>query len=185
MSVEDFGKITTKSGDLGVSSNWSGRRIPKSDEFFDVLGDIDELSSWIGTVLKTRDNRFVAVNSERLTTIQNRLHDIMALVATDPDIDFSGVFHSEAYQALKPVTPLHIEEDLEDYQKDILKTVDIPSKFILPGGFIHQARTCCRRAERTIVKFMNHNKMRYDLNNSSRYLNRLSDLLFALATKYD
>ena len=54
--------------------------------------------------------------------------------------------------------------------------------FILPGGSaagaaLHQARAVCRRAERRIVG-LGSNSVEPDI---LRYINRLSDLLFALA----
>jgi cob(I)alamin adenosyltransferase len=55
--------------------------------------------------------------------------------------------------------------------------------FILPGGsiagaFLHNARTVCRRAERSVTKLANEQKINPEV---LRYLNRLSDLLFVLA----
>jgi cob(I)alamin adenosyltransferase len=64
--------------------------------------------------------------------------------------------------------------------------VVIQPNFIPPGGTpasadIDIARTVCRRAERTLVRFMNANPERYDLKNLSILLNRMSDYLFILA----
>lgn len=183
--LEDFDKVTTKSGDYGVSSNWSGRRIDKSDEVFDVLGNIDELSTWIGTLIKKGTFDFYKEEGAKLTAIQNRLHDIMSQVATDPWEDpIQKSKFTDAYAKLNKLTYNHIEEDLEKYQLELLRVTHIENKFVLPGGNIHLARVVCRRAERSLVKFMRNDQSRFDLRLSSKYLNRLSDLLFILAVKY-
>ena len=56
-------------------------------------------------------------------------------------------------------------------------------EFILPGGgkvsgFLHQARTVCRRAERLCVSLSREEEVPAEL---VRFLNRLSDALFVLA----
>ena len=64
---------------------------------------------------------------------------------------------------------------------------DLPplKEFILPGGGAgaiasHLARTVCRRAERRVVALARDEPVNDE---SRRYLNRLSDLLFVLARK--
>jgi len=44
-------KIYTKTGDKGQTSLLGGIRINKHDQIFDLLGDIDELNSYLGLVL--------------------------------------------------------------------------------------------------------------------------------------
>jgi cob(I)alamin adenosyltransferase len=70
------------------------------------------------------------------------------------------------------------------------RTIDqLVAAYGLPGGFVipgrtadsaaaHVARTVCRRGERLVVD-VNHEVKAFD--DICRYLNRLSDLLFALA----
>ena len=44
-------KIYTKTGDKGTTSLLGGKRCPKTDEIFSLLGDIDELNSYLGVVI--------------------------------------------------------------------------------------------------------------------------------------
>ena len=67
-------KIYTKTGDAGNSSLFTGERRPKSDEFFEALGTVDELSSSIGVAMAHADPR-VAYH-EQLQRIQCILQDI-------------------------------------------------------------------------------------------------------------
>ncbi|MCD6482486.1 MAG: ATP:cob(I)alamin adenosyltransferase [Candidatus Izimaplasma sp.] len=73
---------------------------------------------------------------------------------------------------------------LEHKEQILLEKSIIESKFVLPGSdtskegaFYDLARSITRRAERSLVKFVEVHK-RNDLDYCIKYLNRLSDLLF-------
>jgi cob(I)alamin adenosyltransferase len=77
-----------------------------------------------------------------------------------------------------------LESDIDRY----MERVDLPPKFVIPGGSelsarLDVARTAVRRAERRVVDLKTAGDLPDDT--SLRYLNRLSDALFAMARYAD
>jgi cob(I)alamin adenosyltransferase len=72
---------------------------------------------------------------------------------------------------------------LEELMDRLSTEVPPLENFVLPGGApgaasLHVARTCCRRAERALVRLAAQERVgAFTL----RYLNRLSDTLFVMA----
>ena len=165
-------KIYTKTGDIGETALYGGKRVSKADLRIDTYGTTDELNSWVGLL---RDVNTNDAERELLKAIQDRLFTIGATLAADP-----------ANQKLK-VPDLH-EADVEVLEKaiDAMDAVLEPLRnFILPGGHIyvsycHIARTVCRRAERLAVALHHESELAPLI---IKYLNRLSDFLFTLARK--
>jgi len=161
-------KIYTKTGDQGITSLLSGKRVIKSDPRIDAYGTVDELNAWIG-LLGELD---VAVPQKViLKSIQDRLFNIGASLATDKD----GVFAPD----LKANDIDLLEKQMDSFEQDL----EPLRHFILPGGsseiaFTHLARTVCRRAERLVVALSQEQAVA-DL--IIQYLNRLSDYLFVLS----
>ncbi|MBB6241429.1 cob(I)alamin adenosyltransferase [Rhodanobacter sp. MP1X3] len=167
-SLTDVGnrlsKIYTRTGDDGSTGLGDGSRVQKDSLRVTAYGTVDELNSTIGMVLASE-----GVNDavrETLTQVQHELFDLggelcipgMAMI-DDADID-------------------RLETVLDGYNEPLPPLKD----FILPGGGIaaatcHLARTVCRRAERDVVALSHVEDVRPQ---ASRYLNRLSDLLFVL-----
>ncbi|MEO6894197.1 MAG: cob(I)yrinic acid a,c-diamide adenosyltransferase, partial [Ginsengibacter sp.] len=110
-----------------------------------------------------------------LKEIQDRLFTIGSELACDPE------------KAGKMRIPDLHEADVELLEKEIDKMQEelpVMKNFILPGGlpivsFSHIARCVCRRAERCTVNLKENGGVVDDL--IIKYLNRLSDYLFALA----
>jgi cob(I)alamin adenosyltransferase len=74
-----------------------------------------------------------------------------------------------------------LEVAMDEYQGQLPEL----THFVLPGGNFssaqcHVARTICRRAERRILEFAEHSKVRNEI---TVYINRLSDFLFVLSRK--
>ena len=169
MKIEDIKYISTKTGDLGTSSNYSNERFDKDDSLFEVLGTIDELSSNLGVV-------YHVINIQELKTIQQQLQTINSIIATTKESQKSRI---------KTISNEDIE-CLEELENKYLLTASITHEFVLPGSeslasaHLDVARTVCRRAERRLITFIKEHD-RKDLQYVSMYLNRLSDLLFILA----
>lgn len=172
-------KIYTKTGDIGETSLFGGRRVLKSELRIETYGTVDELNSWIGLL---RDVQTDAATKELLKEIQDRLFTLGATLAADPDN--SKLKHPD----------LH-ESDIELLEKAIDKMdteLEPLRHFVLPGGHVyvsycHLARTVCRRAERLCVA-LHHSANSAGATNPEeliaiKYLNRLSDYLFTLSRK--
>ncbi|MDB5282338.1 MAG: putative ATP:cobalamin adenosyltransferase [Bacteroidota bacterium] len=165
-------KIYTKTGDIGETSLFGGRRVLKSELRIESYGTVDELNSWIGLL---RDVQTDAGLKDLLKEIQDRLFTLGSVLASDP-----------AKEKLKR-PDLH-EEDIERLERAIDRMdeqLEPLKNFVLPGGHVfvsycHIARTVCRRAERLCVA-LNQNAELDPL--IIKYLNRLSDYLFTLSRK--
>jgi cob(I)alamin adenosyltransferase len=164
-------KIYTKTGDAGDTGLFGGARVSKASERVETYGEVDELNSVIGLVLSEPfDDQVTAL----LTSVQSRLFDVGAELATAPD---SKVALGIPLVDEAEVLALEGAIDRAESELPPLKT------FVLPGGsraagYLHLARTVCRRAERRLVALAAHEPVRPEL---LRYLNRLSDTLFVLA----
>lgn len=165
-------KIYTKTGDKGTTSLIGGTRVAKSDLRIEAYGTVDELNSYIGLV---RDQEVNRERAEILKEVQDRLFTIGALLATDPEKS-------------KMKTPDLQEEDVTLLEQEIDNmTAEVPPlrAFVLPGGhpsvsFCHVARCVCRRAERLAIHLQELSPVEALV---IKYLNRLSDYLFALCRK--
>ena len=176
-----FNQITTRGGDGGEATLFDGERRVKTDLAFQALGDLDELTSWIGVVRsRHRDEwpgRLIDLDTE-LRDAQEVVSRISALVACGP----SSPHHSR----LVPVDEAVVRE-LEVRESRLLRHTTIDPVFVVPGDHdssaeIDYARAICRRCERTLVAVIRTSGVpRPDLHGGQHYLNRLSDYLFILA----
>ena len=110
---------------------------------------------------------------EILRRLQNELFDVGSELATPADFSYEGMFKVSGREVKG------LERTIDSCQKDL----EALNSFILPGGgkvggFLHQARTVCRRAERDILRLSREEDVSpWPL----KYVNRLSDLLFVLS----
>ncbi|WP_028468520.1 cob(I)yrinic acid a,c-diamide adenosyltransferase [Neptunomonas japonica] len=160
-------RIYTRTGDKGSTGLADGRRVSKTSERIETLGDIDELNSVLGVL------RAELVAEDPLSVIffqlQNDLFDLGGEIAmANPD-----------YQAITPEMIGELESHLDDLNEQLPPLTE----FILPGGsrsaaYCHQGRSICRRAERQMIRLCNAEEQN---SAGAIYLNRLSDLLFVCA----
>jgi len=164
-------KIYTKAGDTGETSLLGGARVPKDDVRVVAYGDVDETNAAIGMVRALAQPPL----DQLLFGVQKDLFAIGAQLA-DPTHKVA------ARRAKAAVTAVHVRriEKAIDAREEKLPPL---RSFVLPGGtptasLLHQARTVCRRAERSVVTLAREGDVDPRI---VAYLNRLSDLLFVLA----
>jgi len=171
-------KLYTRTGDDGTTGLFGGGRIAKDHPRVAAYGTVDELNASLGLALATGgtdesvDDAFFAL----LTTLQSRLFDLGADLATPADTKHES--------KIQRIDERHIKE-AEDWIDQIEAGNTPMTQFILPGGTelaarLHLARTICRRAERLLVGLH-----RESIINPATliYVNRVSDLLFAMARR--
>ena len=108
-----------------------------------------------------------------LRWVQNKLFDIGSILATAPGQTFKNMPQVTAQDVTR------LEKLIDRCQQDL----EPLKEFILPGGgtvsgFLHQARTVCRRAERLCVSLAKTEPVDAAI---IKFVNRLSDALFVLA----
>ncbi len=162
-------KIYTKTGDKGKTSLFGGRGASKNSLRIKSYGEVDELNSYIGTILS--QSKTGEINS-RLLRVQNELFVLGTDLATPQDVKINVPRISKPF-----VTRL--EKDIDFLQKKLPQI----KNFILPGGSgtgsqLHFARTIVRRTERSIADLVENEKINLE---TLRYINRLSDWFFVLA----
>ncbi len=160
-------KIITRGGDKGETSLGDGTRIAKDDPHVELLGEIDELNSWIGVVLAHLSEGEVAA------TLLGVQHDLF---------DLGGALSFPGSPLLSDAHVLRLDEAASRLNEDLPPL----KEFILPGGapvlsWLHIARTVCRRSERALAGFLRQNDQ---AGAALAYLNRLSDYLF-IAARYE
>jgi cob(I)alamin adenosyltransferase len=168
-------KIYTRKGDDGTTGLWYGGRVPKYAGRPEAYGSVDEAASALG-LARAAAERGGELHTDILR-IQNELFVAGAELATAP----------EAAERLQPgvskVTPEmvdRLEADIDRY----MDRVDLPPKFVIPGGTelsarLDVARAAVRRAERRVVALKDAGDLADEI--VVTYLNRLSDALFAMA----
>ena len=167
-------KIYTRKGDDGTTSLWYGGRVDKNDARTEAYGALDEATSALGVARALSGDQQVADDILRL---QRELFVAGAELATAPEA--RGRLEAGVSRLDEDMVPW-LEVAIDRY----MEQVDLPPKFVIPGGTqlsaqLDVARTVLRRAERQIVALARER----DLGDSVvlRYVNRASDLLFAMA----
>lgn len=177
-------KLYTRTGDTGHTALFGGGRVSKTDPRVEAYGQVDELNAVIGWALAACQPGRDDVIASKLSALQSDLFEVGADLATPASspgrcrinpINADDVARLEAWidQACQPTPPMR--------------------SFILPGGTelasrLHVARTVSRRTERRIVHLLREHQAPVTESEHEpigmavvAYMNRISDLLFALA----
>ncbi|MDQ3728194.1 MAG: cob(I)yrinic acid a,c-diamide adenosyltransferase [Actinomycetota bacterium] len=172
-------KIYTGKGDDGTTSLWYGGRVAKDDGRTDAYGTLDEANAALGLArsLAGEDTDLVA----DILRVQDELFVAGAELATAPEAA------ARLEDGVSRITP-EMATDLEPLIDKYMDRVDLPPKFVLPGGTtlsaqLDVARTIVRRAERSVVTLSQAGELASE--DLLRFLNRASDLLFAMARYAD
>ena len=168
-------KIYTRKGDDGTTGLWYGGRVPKYSGRPEAYGSVDEAASALG-LARAASERGGELYADVLR-VQNELFVLGAELATAPEA-------AERLEAgVSKVTPEmveRLESDIDRY----MDRVDLPPKFVIPGGTelsarLDVARSAVRRAERRVAALKDAGELADEI--VVTYLNRLSDALFAMA----
>ena len=167
-------KIYTKKGDDGTTGLLYGGRVAKDDARTSVYGTLDEAVAAMGMA---RAAGIVQEVEEIVVRLQREMFVVGAQLATSEE---NQARLEEGVSRISPAATARAEADIDR----LLERHPLRPEFVLPGetmgaAALDLARSIVRRAERQAVTMA-----RADLIPDPeilRYLNRVSDLLFALA----
>jgi len=160
-------KVYTRRGDDGTTGLLYGGRVPKDSSAPTAYGSVDEAQAFIG-LARAHAEPGGELDS-LLISVEHDLWVLMAELATNPERRDKG----------KRVTADMVTA-LEQHIDDVMGRFDPPTDFVVPGAnplcaALDVARTVVRRAERESLSTAG------DDSHVVPYLNRCSDLLWALA----
>jgi len=159
--------ISTKTGDSGETSLWSGERVKKNNIRVETYGTIDELNSFLGEA-----KHFI--QSEKIKSIileiQGDLFKVGGELASTKQFKYP-ILESDVERITRYVHELESEVTLKGFV--------IPGE-TLPAAKLDICRTIARRAERCIITLDDSEPVSIPL---KQYINRLSDLLFIMARR--
>jgi len=164
--------LYTRKGDLGTSKVLNKEeRISKDSLLFEVLGSVDELNAWLGVCKFKSKDMLSEIMDLKIFNIVDRLQQDLFII-----------------QAELAGAEMKISEDkiiwMEKITDEIEKVLPKIESFFVPGGSEESAlldvgRTIARRVERVLIRGINKGEALV-CDNTRRYLNRLSSVLYAL-----
>jgi cob(I)alamin adenosyltransferase len=163
-------KIYTKTGDLGETGLFGGRRVPKHHLRIEAYGTVDETNAVLGLAASRCSDPEL---SDAILRVQSELFSVGSDLATPLDVQSAHIVRVDESSVQR------LENEIDAWEE----TLPALKNFILPGGnesaaTLHVARTICRRAERAVTALAEQEAINPI---TQRYLNRLSDWLFVLA----
>ncbi len=157
--------ISTKTGDKGKTSLWTGERVKKNCVRVEAYGTVDELNAHMAEAKHL-------VKPGKLKKIIIEIQEDLFRVAGS--LASTGVY-------AHPVTPGDVDR-ITGYVHEFESEVELTG-FVFPGNTIQSAkldvcRTIARRAERRILSLDEKEKVSEHV---KKYMNRLSDLIYIMA----
>lgn len=161
-------KFFTATGDQGFSCG-----IRKDSEVFDLLGNLDELQSFLGMSKVLSSEEFYLL----FEYLQQSIFKIQAQIYN-----------------YKESNKLYIrKEDLQIIEENVIlysKKIQMIDCFTLTGSnqfsaTVDYARTLARRAERSYIRYSSTHMGPLKDELIKKFLNRLSSLLFVISKYYD
>ena len=166
--------IYTRTGDAGTTALFTGQRVSKTHPRVEAYGTLDELNAALSLCVCAAKN---PQHRQLLENIQLQLFWFSAELASESEEPTP----EQRYISSEEIAALEAAIDTAMGRVPPLRS------FILPGrneaaSRLHFARTLARRAERRLVELSTEIAVRHVL---MRYINRLSDCLYALARAED
>jgi cob(I)alamin adenosyltransferase len=169
-------KIYTRKGDDGSTGLWYGGRRPKSDARIEAYGAVDEAGSALG-VARAGCGAGNAEIAADILLLQGDLFVAGAELAAAPEA------HERLEDGVSRITAEMVAE-LEPAIDRYMDRVDLPPKFVIPGGTelsarLDLARATLRRAERRVAGLNEAGELASP--HVLSFLNRAADLVYAMA----
>jgi cob(I)alamin adenosyltransferase len=164
-------KIYTRRGDDGTTGLLHGGRVRKDAGAIELNGAVDEAQATLGMARAEVEGGSDA--DQLLLELERQLYVLMAEVATSED-------HRPKLVAGTTLVTSEMVVALEGHIDQVMARFEMPAEFALPGqnrasASLDLARTVVRRAERISLGAVAPDSL------VGPYLNRLSDLLWAMA----
>lgn len=148
--------LYTKTGDLGYTDLLNNRRVAKNDKIIELIGTLDEFSASLGI-----SGLYASENVKKdIAELQNQLFSVMAELAG-----------GEKYVTAQTVTEIEHKIDAYPDFGGFVVSSEQPEY-----AYLNLSRCIIRRAERTASGMID------DIGRDMyAYLNRLSDLVYAMS----
>jgi cob(I)alamin adenosyltransferase len=169
-------KIYTKKGDDGSTSLWYGGRVPKHHGRTEAYGALDEACSQLGAARALCGEGQCELAADILR-LQDDIFIAGAELATAPEA-------AERLEDGISRTTAEMVAGLEGLIDRYMSEVELPPKFVIPGGNLLSAqldiaRTVIRRGERWISALNEEGQLADET--VIHFVNRASDLAYAMA----
>ena len=170
-------RVYTRGGDDGSTGLLFGGRVAKDSAQPTAYGDVDELQACVGLARAAAGDEGRSELAGVLLGLERDLWVVMAEMACNPG-KLARLEESDG----RPTSAM--VDRLESLIDDVSGRFEAPTQFVVPGqnevaARLDLARAVCRRAERASLAAVVEGSAVVP------YLNRLSDLLWALARWQD